>query len=482
MTSGIVGYGAYVPYHRLDRAAIRSALGAGGGKGTRAVASYDEDSTSMGVEAARIALAEGNADGGGSGRVRQLFFATATPAYLDKTNATAIHAALGLPDDVLAVDMAGAVRSGVGALLAAAQSPLPTLVVLSDIRAGLPGGADESNGGDGAAAFVFGTDDESPVIATITAQASVTEEFLDRWRLPGAPTSRVWEERFGEEAYVPLAETAAADALKQAELTPGQVDHVIVAGLHGRAAKRVAKSLGAADGTVTPDRTDVIGNAGTAQPGTLLADVLDRADPNQNILLVVLADGATAIVLRTTAALPAHRASKSVAAQIAVGSTIDYAKFLTWRGFLDREPPRRPDPAPPYAPPSLRRADWKFGFVASKCTQCGTRHLPPGRVCVNCRAVDEMATEPLADVPGTLATYTIDRLAFTPSPPGLLVVVDFDGGGRFRCELTDANEDEVAIGLRVEMTFRRTVTANGIHNYFWKARPARAEAAMGSEQ
>ena len=56
MTRGIVGYGAYVPFHRLKRSAISAALGSGGGKGTRAVASYDEDSTSMAVEAARNLL------------------------------------------------------------------------------------------------------------------------------------------------------------------------------------------------------------------------------------------------------------------------------------------------------------------------------------------------------------------------------------------------------------------------------------------
>ncbi len=54
--SGIVAYGTYVPYFRLQRSAITAALGSGGGRGTRAVASYDEDTTSMGVEAARRAL------------------------------------------------------------------------------------------------------------------------------------------------------------------------------------------------------------------------------------------------------------------------------------------------------------------------------------------------------------------------------------------------------------------------------------------
>jgi uncharacterized OB-fold protein len=77
----------------------------------------------------------------------------------------------------------------------------------------------------------------------------------------------------------------------------------------------------------------------------------------------------------------------------------------------------------------------------------------------------------LADVGGRVATYTVDRLAFSMSPPVIGAVVDFDGGGRYRCEMTDADPDAVAIGTRVEMVFRRLNTAKGVHNYFWKARP-----------
>ena len=55
--AGIVSYGAYVPYWRLQRSAITASLGSGGGKGLRSVASYDEDTTSMGVEACRNAMA-----------------------------------------------------------------------------------------------------------------------------------------------------------------------------------------------------------------------------------------------------------------------------------------------------------------------------------------------------------------------------------------------------------------------------------------
>src|SRR5438034_2277212 len=88
---GIATYGVYVPYWRLDRKALAAALGAPSGSGTRSVASYDEDTTSLGVEAARAALRR-------APRLapEALYFATASPAYLDKTNATANHAALDL--------------------------------------------------------------------------------------------------------------------------------------------------------------------------------------------------------------------------------------------------------------------------------------------------------------------------------------------------------------------------------------------------
>jgi hydroxymethylglutaryl-CoA synthase len=472
--AGLVAYGTYIPYNRLKRSEIAAVLGAGGGRGTRAVASYDQDSTTMGVESARLALA--TLPPPAKAEIQQLFFATASPAYADKTNAAAIHAALGLDEDVLAVDMAGATRSAVGALVAGRDASVPTMVVLADVRTGRPGGADERDGGDGAATLLFGGD--APVIAELVGRASTTAEFLDRWRLPDVTASRSWEERFGEHVYGPLADGAFADALKQAGLTPSHVDHLIVTGVHARAARQFTTSSGVRPEALARDLAEETGNTGAAHPGILLGDVLDRAEPDQVIAVVVLADGASVLLFRTTEAFAGYRAAASVSDQIAAGSDgLSYGTFLSWRGQLDREPPRRPDPEPPYAPPSHRSDSWKFGFVGSRCEECGTRHLPPGRVCRECGAVDHIVEVPLADTPATIATFTVDRLAYTPSPPLVAAVIDFDGGGRFRCQLTDLEPSEAAIGGRVEMTFRKMVTSGGIHNYFWKARPIRRPAA-----
>ena len=467
--NGIVAYGSYVPYYRLERKAIAEALGASAGAGTRCVAAYDEDTTSLAVEAARAALR-----GAPGVAPAALHFATASPAYLDKTNAAAIHAALDLDQGAPAFDMLGSVRSGMGALRAALDAGRPTLAALSDVRTGLPGGADEREGGDAAAAFLCASEAAAaPVLATPIAWGSATAEFLERWRLPGDRASRQWEERFGEHVYVPLAEAALTEALKQAGVTAAAIDHLLVAGTHGRAVKRAAGAAGTRKGSVGDDLTGAIGNTGTAHAGLLLADALDRAQPGALIALVSLADGADAVIWRATGALASRRAHASVASQVARGGRVPYPAFLTWRGFLDREPPRRPDPERPAAPPSFRREAWKFAFTGSRCQACGTRHLPPQRVCVKCKAVDRMAPERMADVPATISTYTVDRLAYSLSPPVVAAVIDFEGGGRFQCELTDVDPAAVTIGDRVEMTFRRLFTASGVHNYFWKARPPR---------
>jgi 3-hydroxy-3-methylglutaryl CoA synthase/uncharacterized OB-fold protein len=466
-----VAYGAYVPYWRLQRAAIGAALGSGGGKGTRAVASYDEDSTSMGVEASRIAMRaapEGVTPG-------VVLFSTTTPPYLDKTNANAIHAALGLDASVMTGDVGGSVRSGLIPLALGNAASYSVLAVLADVRTGLPGGADERDGGDGAAALLWADHDD--VIAELVAFACATDEFLDRWRVPGEQASHVWEERFGETVYVPLADEAVNDALKSAGVTADELDHVVVTGVHARSARALAKRIGARAEAHAPDLGAVIGNAGTAQIGVGLSEVLDRAEPGQLVMLVQLADGASVVVLRVTDAITGYRAraATTVAAQLESGrDDLSYQSFLTWRGFLDREPPRRPDPEAYYGPPAHRTEAWKFAFVGSKCTECGFIHLPPARVCSSCGSVDQMAPVPMTDTPATIATYTVDRLAYSLSPPTVAAVLDFDGGGRYTCELTDVDPDTVAIGQRVELTFRRTVTAKSIHNYFWKARPIRS--------
>jgi len=404
-------------------------MGSGGGKGTRSVASFDEDTTTMAVEAARLLPDRLAPDA--------LWFATAEPAYLDKTNANAIHTALHLDDAVASMDMGGAIRSGVGALRAALESNGDILVVSADVRTGLPTSADESQGGDGAAAIVVGNGD---VIAEYLGGASATREFLERWRTPGDKRSKTWEDRFGESMYSPLAEQAWTAALKIADVS--EVDVLCVAGMHARSVARVSKKLGAPE---TIDLSQTIGDTGTAQAMLLLASALESTDPGKVVALVSLADGADVLVFRTA---KRSQPKRTIKAQIAAAADIGYARFLSWRGMVTPEPPNRPEPARVSAPAAERAEEWKYGLERDDASS-------------------------FADAIGTIATFTVDRLAYSPSPPIVFAIVDFDDGERLPVELTDVDPDAVSVGDRVEMTFRRLSTADGIHNYFWKARPVR---------
>jgi uncharacterized OB-fold protein len=146
------------------------------------------------------------------------------------------------------------------------------------------------------------------------------------------------------------------------------------------------------------------------------------------------------------------------------------------------EPPRRPEPSRISASATGRTEHWKYGFVGSKDRSSDALHLPPQRVSRVGDAVDQMDPAPMADVDGTIAAFTIDRIAYSPSPPIVFAIVDFDGGGRLPIELTDVNADELAVGDRVEMTFRRLFTADGVRNYFWKARPLRGGSQPRPEE
>jgi len=446
--TGLTGYATYLPVGRIDVP----------GSGRRVVASFDEDSTTLGVAAAAAVL------GGTTSVLENLYFSTSTPAYADKTNATTLHAALGLPTSVFATDLVGTGRSTAAAIRAARLTG--GLVVTGDVRVGKPGSADERGGADGAAALVFG---HEGVIAEVLAEVSESAEFLDRWRSPQSRTGEQWEERFGFEQYAALVRSTAERALDAAGIP--EADHVVLTCPNTGIAKRA--------GSLVKGRLSTSGNPvgflGAADVAVALAGVLDTAGAGETILVLSAVDGCDAWVLRTTDLLPSRRQREPLALQLSGGNPIPYLTYLSWRGLLERELPRRPEPDRPAGPPSARAVSWKFGFTGSRCTACGFVHLPPLRVCRQCAATDAMEPVRAADLVGTVATFTVDRLAFSPSPPVVDVVVDFAGGGRTSLEVADADPAQIQVGTEVALSFRSLFTAGSVHNYFWKARVVASE-------
>lgn len=464
---GIISTAAYLPHWRLRRDAIGEVLGTRAGSGRRTVASYDEDPVTLAVEAGRRARRAASA-----APVSSLVLATTAPPYLERTNATVAHAALRLDGDVVASDAAG-LRGAAASLRAALRSAEPGVLVLAgDVRTGPSGSVEEQQGGDAGAAVLVGdaAPDGSGLVADFLGGASATREFLDRWRVPGELRTRAWEERFGQQRYDELAASAWAAACKDAGVEDAGVARFAVSAPHARAGAALAKRLVAAGATAVDGLRDGVGHCGAAHPLVLLASLVESADPGDVVALVSLADGADVLLFRVTG-----RSSgvATVADQVTGGDdSLRYATYLSWRGVLPTQPPNRPEPARMSAAAADRRLDWKYGFVGSRDRESGALHLPPARVSFVGGNVDDMDPAPMADVTGRVATFTVDSLAWSPSPPVVFAVCDFEGGGRLPVELTDVRADEVSIGMAVEMTFRRIGTADGIANYFWKARPA----------
>ncbi len=463
---GVIAWGTYLPFRRLDRSEIAKVIGRGGGRGTRTVASFDEDPTTMAVEAARRALATTPAV------PDVVMFGSVTPAYADRTNATALHAALRLPVTSLALDVGQSPRSVMASMLLATCGQGTSMITSGDIRFGLAASAEEANGGDAGAAIIVGEDTpETPVVAEIVGTASRTAEFIDRWRSPGEAHSKVWDEKFSGATYTPLAQAALADALVAAGIEADNIAAAAVSAPTARMAKIIGAKLGVS--RIVDDFAASVGQCGAAQPGLLLAHLLEQSSPGDHVALVSAADGADAMIFRVTDAASTRNRAPTVQTQSEQGAPVPYARFLTWRGTLTVDPPRRPEPQRVSSTAAARSTEWKFGLIASLDDETGAVHMPPLRVSADGERTDAMSGQPMADIGATIATFTVDRVAYSPSPPIVFAVVDFDGGGRLPVELCDCDEDEVRIGARVEMTFRRLHAIDGIPNYFWKARLAR---------
>ena len=265
--------------------------------------------------------------------------------------------------------MLGSVRSGMGALRAALDAGGPTLAVLSDVRTGLPGGGDERDGGDAAAAFSSaGRRGRGAPRARAAGSSGRARRRRSSWTAGGCPAT-------GPRASGRSASASRctcrwprrpdADALKQAGLTAGRdrpPDRRRSARARGEARRPRPRACGRGASPTTSRRR--IGNTGTAHARLLLADALDRAEPDQTSSCWSRSPTGRRRGLRTTEALAAHRRPQPVAAQTPrAAARLAYATFLTWRGFLDREPPRRPDPERPAAP--RRRSAARRGSSAS---------------------------------------------------------------------------------------------------------------------
>jgi hydroxymethylglutaryl-CoA synthase len=464
---GVVGYGSCIPSYRLPREVIAQEWGLPSMPGEKAVANHDEDSLTLAVNAAINCVPSGV-----PARVDAVFFASTTPPYREKQSAATVAAVLDTGVQVRTADFTDSLRAGTSALLAAADAlrsgARRALVCAGDCRMGEPDSAAEQNYGDAGAALLVGTDS---VIAELVAAVSLSEEFLGTWRteaqdylhqFPGA-----FESKFGYSRSV----TAAIQAvLQQANLPPSAITTAILAAPTPRSIAPVAKAIGLDVKRQVGDTLwTILGDTGTAQPLLLLAAALERAKAGDTLLLTSHGDGADALLFRVTDAIGQYRGARGVFSQIEVKRMLpSYGKYARFRNLIRKEPP----PADVSTPVVLYR-DRKaiLPLYGGLCPACRTVQFPKREICVECGYRAGLEDCKLAHR-GTIFTFTHDYLFDAPDTPVAHAVVDLEGGGRIYVQVTDCDPEHVAIDMPVELTFRKYHDGFGVHNYFWKAKPA----------
>ncbi len=206
----------------------------------------------------------------------------------------------------------------------------------------------------------------------------------------------------------------------------------------------------------------------------MLASVLPAAKPGDRILVAAGGDGADAMLLRVTPAVANYRPRHSVGRHDRIQGR-RFVRATISNGARFCPPSRRAGPIPSVPrdrrcfAPSAGSSAWS----ARDAPRAAPRNFRRSAYASNAARAIRWSRIRSRIAPRAIATFALDRLAYSLNPPTVNVVLDFEGGGRFLCEMTDCEPEKIAIGDEVEMTFRRLFTADGVHNYFWKARPKR---------
>lgn len=472
---GITSYGAYIPLYRLSRADITKCWGGSVLYGEKAVANFDEDSITMAVAAARDCM-----NGIDPKTIDSLYFASTSSPYKEKQAAATISVVLDMKSEIFSMDISQSLRAGTNAIAAAmdsinSNSAQNVLVCAADIRLGFPNGPRELAYGDGAAAFTLGREN---IIATIDGKYSISDEIIDVWRSDKDTYVRSWEDRFTKDkGYNKIVFEAVSGALKKYRLQPKDFSKAIFYSPDGKAVNSVAGKLGFDIKTQIQDTMyDTIGNTGAALAPMLLVAALEEAKPGDRLLLASYGDGCDVFILTVTPEIKNIQAKNKMGINGHLKSKkilSSYEKYLRWRDIISVEPAPRPPLQVPSAVSLWRDRKGGLALYGSKCKNCGMPQYPAQRICIKCQTKDSFEEYCFAERKATLFTFSHDSLAPAIDPPVTLCVVNFDGGGRIQCDMTDREIKEVNVDMPVQMTFRKIRFTGGIYDYWWKCMPIR---------
>ncbi len=119
-----------------------------------------------------------------------------------------------------------------------------------------------------------------------------------------------------------------------------------------------------------------------------------------------------------------------------------------------------------------REKPQRYRLEAGKCRKCQKLFLPPRLVCDGCGG-REFTIERLPE-DGKIVSWTVVHTghpAFTDEQPYALAIVELTNGPRLLMQVADYHGQELRIGQKVEVKFRKLQAAgeSGVLSYGYKA-------------
>ncbi|KPV63810.1 MAG: hypothetical protein AOA65_1170 [Candidatus Bathyarchaeota archaeon BA1] len=336
-TPGIVGYGVYVSKFRIKE-----------GNMERSVPFIDEDAITAAAEAGKMALIHSGVDPSLIGKV---YVGSESNPYTVKPIASKVAQVLKLGEEekmegvqgVDAIDTEFACKAATSMFKDAAalvyypgaRTPY-AMVIGTDNSQAAP--RDELGGeldffvGFGGTAFIFGMHD---VIAEVEGWYSCTSDTPDFWRRDLEPYPRHGGRFTGEPAYFKHIIKAGLKLMEKLRLQPSDVNYFVSHQPNIGFPIRVAMELGFKEEQYMPGlQVAKFGNTYSGSSPTGLAAILDKARPNERIMIVSYGSGAgsDAYSLITTSQIEDKKPRQKFTIQYqAENKCIEYVDYDTYR-------------------------------------------------------------------------------------------------------------------------------------------------------
>jgi hydroxymethylglutaryl-CoA synthase len=300
--------------------------------------SHDEDTITMAIEAARIAVRR---SGVAPSKLGGLWVGTESKPYEVKPSATLVAAALGASRQLVAADVEFACRAGSIAMQTAVANVGSgmmdvALAIGVDAAQARPGDVLEYTAGCAAAALVIGPAEQA--IALIEESLSYTSNTPDFFRRKGAAYPEHGGRFTEDPGYYHHTLATSKLLLEKTGYKPTDFDYAVFHQPIPKLVERAAKVLGFTQAQI--EQSMCVYNMGNAYAGSSmlgLASVLDVAKPGAKVFYCSYGSGAgsDAFIFTVTDRIGKHRDAATVERYLSRAEYLSgYGQYLRLTGAI----------------------------------------------------------------------------------------------------------------------------------------------------